>query len=749
MLKVVKIGLLVGTVLSIVFVTCSNYNEKLLNLIKSDDITKVIKESYKNAAQLGNVFYPDIHIHYYDSILKLKLSLNDRISVNYELGNHLLAKGDEVKAIKAYESATQMLQDPLDSTSSFLVRKIALSYLRIGEKENCINSHSGESCIIPFKGTGIHQNPTGSNKAIKILESILNRNPDDYESMWLLNIAYMTTGKYPIEVPKKFLIPNLYQDPQKSDINAFIDIAPQLGIHSNNLAGGVIIEDFDGDNLLDVVTSEWNENGKLHYYKNNGVNGFEDRTEESGLNNVYGGLNINHVDYNNDGYFDLFILRGAWLNDNGKIPNSLLRNKGNGTFVDVTIETELLSFKPTQTAIWRDFNKDGWVDLFIGNENSVGSKITNSCELFLNSSSGKFKEVAKLAGCEINSYVKGVGSGDYNNDGLEDLYISTLYATNKLLKNIGIVNGVPTFKDVTVEAKVGILSCGTFPTWFWDYNNDGWLDIFVSGYSFGVSLTHSACTDALNIPNKASKLYLFLNNKDGTFLDVSTQSGLNKSVFSMGANFGDINNDGYLDMYLATGNPDLESLLPNKLYINKFGSHFEDVTVSARVGNIQKGHGVGISDLDNDGDQDIFVEIGGAYPSDVYHNALYINPGQNNNHWTHIRLEGVETNRSAIGSKLKLIIHEAGKRREIHRDVCSGGSFGSSSYRSDIGLGSARQIDSLIVTWQRTGTKQIFTNIPADKSIFIKENNIKLLYVNEPKVTFKGDSTKIPLCKAI
>lgn len=728
--------------------SCAHIYNKV-QLKDENKLNDIIKECFAKTAKLGNPFYPEIFIHYYDSLLQLKLHPDDRLGILFELGNNLMAQGDEIRAIEVFQSAMKMVSDPLDSASSILVRKLALANLRIGEKQNCIFGHTGESCIIPFRGSGIHVNQTGSSNAIKILEMLLNRNPKDYESIWLLNIAYMSLGKYPQDVPKQWLIPNLYKDPDNAEIKPFTDVAPLLGMHTNNLAGGVIIEDFDGDYFLDIITSEWNSNGKMHYYKNNGVDGFLDRTKESGLEKVPGGLNIIHTDYNNDGYFDIFILRGAWLKEFGEIPNSLLKNNGDGTFTDVTIEAGLLSYKPTQTAVWRDFNKDGWIDLFIGNESNKDSKKVNSCELFINSPQGIFKEVAHIAGCEINKFVKGVASGDYDNDGLEDLYISTLNSSNQLLKNSGIVNGIPKFVDVTIKAGLKVIPNLTFPTWFWDYNNDGWLDLFVSGYDFGVSLAHSACTDALNIPNHASKLTLYRNNKDGTFTDVSEESGLTKSVFSMGANFGDVNNDGYLDMYLATGNPDFESLLPNKLYINQKGSRFIDATVSARVGSIQKGHGVGISDIDNDGDQDIFVEIGGAFPSDFYHNALFINPGQNKNHWIHIRLEGKETNRAAMGSKLKLIFHENGLRREVYRDICSGGSFGSSSFRNDIGLGSALKIDTMVVTWQKNYTKQIFTDIPSDKSIIITENNSQIQYIEEKPTKITGDSSKITLCKPL
>ena len=109
----------------------------------------------------------------------------------------------------------------------------------------------------------------------------------------------------------------------------------------------------------------------------------------------------------------------------------------------------------------------------------------------------------------------------------------------------------------------------TFPTWFWDYDNDGWLDILVCGYEFDGSLAWYSAAEALDIPvDNSGKVFLFRNNHDGTFEDVSEKAGLNKIAFAMGSNFGDIDNDGYLDMYLGTGNPLYQSLVPNKMFKN-------------------------------------------------------------------------------------------------------------------------------------------------------------------------------------
>jgi len=301
------------------------------------------------------------------------------------------------------------------------------------------------------------------------------------------------------------------------------------------------------------------------------------------------------------------------------------------------------------------------------------------------------------------------------------------------LRNTGLKNKIPQFEDVTERAGLGDVRVSTFPTWFWDYDNDGWQDIFVCGYEFEKSIAYSAGTEALGIPNKAGKMYLYHNNHDGTFSNVSEEAGLNKSVFAMGSNFGDIDNDGYLDMYLGTGNPDYKSLVPNRLFRNMGNGKFADVTVSSRVGNLQKGHGVAITDLDNDGDNDIFIEVGGAYIGDSYNNSLYLNPGQNDNRWINIQLEGSETNRSAIGTRLKVTFREKGIKRVLYREVNSGGSFGSSALRREIGIGQSNLIDEVEITWAKTGKKQVLRNLRPNQFIKIKEGSNAIAKVNIKK----------------
>src|SRR6185503_10312692 len=154
----------------------------------------------------------------------------------------------------------------------------------------------------------------------------------------------------------------------------------------------------------------------------------------------------------------------------------------------------------------------------------------------------------------------------------------------------------------------------------------------------------------------------------------------------MGCNFGDFDNDGWIDFYLGTGDPNLANLMPNRAFRNAEGRFFQDVTTSSGMGHLQKGHGVSFADLDNDGDQDIYHSVGGAYEGDFYRNALFENPG-NSNRWITLKLEGVKSNRPALGARIKVVLDTKSGERAIHRVVSTGSTFGNNPFRQEIGLG--------------------------------------------------------------
>jgi hypothetical protein len=688
------------------------------------EMMSILQETTKKTNVLANSFYPQAGVPYFDSLLGLQHSKPSQIAYcKFLKSNVLMELGREGEAIPLLE---ELVRGDQHFAYKLIWKELAIAYLRLGERSNCISGHGAESCILPIQGMGIHTNKTGSEKAIGIYEGLLKNDHADYESRWLLNIAYMTLGKYPKGVTPEFFIAGMEGDTTYR-VKPFQDIAGDLKLDVTNMAGGSIVEDFDNDGFLDLLTSGWGLEDAMHYFRNKGDGTFEDLSGSVGLTGITGGLNMMQTDYNNDGFKDVFVLRGAWKGKYGREPNSLLRNNGDGTFTDVTTRAGLLSFHPTQTATWNDFNNDGWLDVFVGNETAPEQGELHPCELYLNNKDGTFREVAAQSRCAIMNFVKGVTSGDYDHDGWKDIFLSTMDGRRFLLKNNGASQGELTFTDVTVPAGLSQEHGNSFPTWFWDYDNDGWLDIFACDYTFRKSLAYYEGAEKLSIrEGNPEKMLLYRNNHDGTFTNVADQAGLTTNVFAMGSNFGDIDNDGFLDMYLGTGNPDFKSLIPNKMFRNMNGNRFVEVTASARVGHLQKGHGVSFADMDNDGDQDIYIEMGGAYPGDAYPSSFFLNPGQNDNRWVCLQLEGRQSNRAAIGSQVKLSFTECGISRTVYRDVNSGGSFGSSPLRREIGIGQATSIDRIEIHWHGSGKTSIFRNVKPNLFYKIREGDDRL-----------------------
>jgi len=647
------------------------------------------------------------------------------------LGAVATYENDVPRAIGEFKAAKEGLgawiKEYPDLTKRYLMllETYAIGNLRKGEVENCLVMTSQDRCVFPLRPGGVHHAQEGVDTARTAFEEYLTFQPNDLEVKWLLNVSYMLLGRYPKDVPTAHLLaPSLFKS--EAPMPRFYDVAmpTRLGL-AEDIAGGTITDDFDGDGLLDAVLTSVDYCSPIRYFRNTGDGTFEDRTKAAGIIGQTGGLNDVQTDYNNDGRPDIFVMRGGW---EVAMRNSLLRNNGDGTFTDVTKDAGLLDgTKSTHSVAWGDFDNDGWVDVFVGHELSAS-------QLFRNKGDGTFEDVTERAGVGHVSFTKGVVFGDYDNDGWPDLYVSNMFADNILYHN----NGDGTFSDVA--AKLGVQKpLVSFPTWFFDYDNDGFLDILVVSYPASVE---EFVKYYLKIPPKAETLTLYHNNGNGTFTDVTAATGLARVVPAMGANFGDLDNDGFLDMYLGTGTPSFGALMPNIMLKNDRGRRFLDVTEATGTGQLQKGHGIAFADLDNDGDEDVVLNNGGAVPGDRYGESLYENPGTPGTHWISVRLWGVKTNRSAIGAKIHVRLADASSgSAQRYREVTSGGSFGANSLIQHIGIGQATRIEALEIEWPTSKTRQVFKDVPIDSVLEIREFEHAFQVLHPKRFTLAGPSS--------
>ncbi len=639
---------------------------------------------------------------------------NPRVGI--QRANLFHAGGEPTNAGKALaELRQQIMGTPAEHEWLYtVVYYQGLSALRAGENDNCVMCRGQSACIFPIAPAAIHTNPAGSRGAIGFFTEYLDKFPDDLEVKWLLNLAHATLGEHPAGVAARH---RLAFDPftrSEFDVGRFEDVSHRVGLQRLNQSGGAIMDDFDGDGLLDVVVTSWAPSEPLALYRNRGDGTFEERTAPAGLAGQRGGLMCMQTDFNNDGHLDVFIPRGSWMPADLTQRPSLLRNNGDGTFTDVAAQAGLTTPTNSTSATWADYDNDGWLDVFICCQKQRSL-------LYRNRRDGTFEEVALRAGIPAEMLgVLGAAWLDVDNDRYPDLFvnISTGVAGNagtghaRLFRN----NRDGTFTDATRDNGIDGPTSG-FSCWAFDYDNDGWLDIFATTTSH---TTDEVVQGLLKMPcEQKSLVRLFRNNAGRGFVNVAPAAGLTGVYSPMGSNFGDFDNDGYLDFYLATGDPGIGTLIPNRLFRNVRGRRFAEVTTAARVGHLQKGHGVAFGDWDRNGSQDLLVELGGAIHGDRYHNVLFQNPGRGGN-WLSVKLVGKQTNRAAIGARVKVVTAGA-EPLTVHRHVSSGSSFGANPLEVHVGLGTATRVARLEVFWPTSNTTQVFTDLPANGGVVITE----------------------------
>ena len=500
----------------------------------------------------------------------------------------------------------------------------------------------------------------------------------------------------------------------------------------------VAVGDYDNDGFDDLFVTDSAEGTTSHLFHNNGNMTFTDVTAKAGVGGGNDPLSIVAdalwFDYDNDGWRDLLVVRfGTPL---------LYHNEHNGTFKDVTAQSGLTKFGNTIAAIAFDYDNDGKLDLLFGNyfkpQNLLDLKdphvLPNDLDNAVNGGGvtlwrgdgrGRFADATEKAGLGRHTgWTLDVGHGDFNNDGLPDIYLACDYGPDKLYFN----NGDGTFRDASEKA-IGVDTRKGMNVDVGDYDNDGWLDVYVT-----------------NITDEYMKEcnMLWHNNGDGTFTDLSRETGTCETLWGWAAKFGDYDNDGLLDLFVvnglrsagpenyipvlvnlitkpgvdftdARGWPDIGNMTwsgyqKKKFFRNIDGHSFKEISAEAGVDNDKDGRGIGVGDFDNDGRLDL-------YQTNADQDSLfYRNAGTDTGHWIELKLVGTRSNRDAIGARVT--VKAAG--RSMIREVDGGNGYaGQSSARVHFGLGSATAVESLQIRWP-SGTVQT-VSAPVDRITTITE----------------------------
>jgi hypothetical protein len=476
------------------------------------------------------------------------------------------------------------------------------------------------------------------------------------------------------------------------------------------------VADYDNDGNLDIFVVDSGEGQPHRLFRNMGNGTFDEVARQAG---VSGGNTPNAIcsdalwfDYDNDGFEDLLVARfGTSL---------LYRNRGNGTFQDVSAGSGLSEFGNAIAAVAFDYDADGWLDVMLGDYfppvNLFALKTTKvlpdnlddahnggGVRLYRNNR-GRFVNVTRKAGLAAHDgWTLDIGHGDLDNDGDQDFHLACDYGTDRIFFN----NSDGTFRDAT-ESAMGHDTKKGMNAEIADFNNDGWLDIYVTNIT----------DDYMKECNM-----LWRNSGDGTFIDVSKETATCDTLWGWGAKFADFDNDGRLDLFVTNGlrSAGPEEYIPKvfemiirpgvdlgdlaswpkignmswsgyqkgKLFHNLDGESFAEIGQTAGVANDLDGRGVAIGDFDNDGRVDVY-QTNARQPTLLYRNSS----GAAN--WVAVELRDPSGNRFGIGGRVHI---RAGGQRQI-REIDGGNGYASQSMkRAHFGLGAATAIDSAEVRW--------------------------------------------------
>jgi enediyne biosynthesis protein E4 len=524
----------------------------------------------------------------------------------------------------------------------------------------------------------------------------------------------------------------------------FVDVAGKSGLAQfretcgdavkdylvETLGSGVALFDYNNDGLIDVLLVNGsslkalsNPHGPAYssrLFRNNGDGTFTDVTRDSGLINEGWGIGVTVGDYDNDGNRDVFI-----TNFGG---NALFHNNGNGTFTNVTKEAGLEGGNWSTGCAWGDYDRDGRLDLYVaryvdfqvGRMPKPGANtycnyrgVPVACGprglpgladlIYHNEGNGKFREVSQEIG--VRDTIKGYGLGvvwfDFDNDGWPDIFVANDSMPNYLWHN----KRDGTFEEVAFEAGCALSGDGRAQSNMGiavgDYDNDGWLDLFITHFSEDYNT-------------------LYHNNR-GRFEDVTYQAGLGTASYrnlAWGAGFADFDNDGWKELFVANGHiyPQATQagnryLEENQLFTNLHDGRF--ALVASEESGFQEARssrGAAVGDLLGNGRLNVVV-------NNIDNQPFLYESRKSGGHWLRLKLVGVKCSRDAIGARIAVI---SGGLRQVD-EVRSADSFVSSSdVRLHFGLGDAAIVDRVQIHWPDGSTEE-HTHLAVNREYVIRQ----------------------------
>ena len=463
----------------------------------------------------------------------------------------------------------------------------------------------------------------------------------------------------------------------------FTNVGPQVGLTHMYLngfnGGGLSFVDYNSDGYDDLFLSS--SFGESIVVMKNNITNFIDVTNSFNFTEVFESKTTLCADYDNDGDQDILLVHFLGL-------LKLYRNNG-GSYQEVTIASGLSGDSLNATAaLWMDYNKDGLLDLYVGVYSGFGNNLPKPNKLYKNTGNGFFQDVSSSANAEnMGNKILAMAMIDYNNDTWPDIYIaSDRRYGNTMLKN----NGNGTFSDVSHQTN-SYLEMDAMGVAIADYDNNGYFDIYISNGEEGNAFLK--------------------NNGNGTFTDVVIPLNMSVNRICWGNNFFDYDNDGDMDLYVSVSGGPVD--LKNVLFRNNGNNTFTKMTGIGLDNDNYQSYGNAIGDYDNNGFQDMACMNTGDPVT------LWKNSG-NSNRWVKVKLQGTYSNRDGIGSLIE--VHRNGTKFSRYT-MCGQSYCSQNSMIQTIGVGSTNIIDSIVVYWP-SGIRQAVTGVNTNQSITIIEAGV-------------------------